>query len=54
MNYEELHRYIRDLQQSGFDVWCASRVQHFYKKLSVSTDHADYGRARISLRIFCR
>jgi len=32
MNYEELHRYIRDLQQSGFDV-VRLRVQ-LYKKLS--------------------
>ena len=32
MNYEELHRYIRDLQQSGFDV-VRLRVQ-LHKKLS--------------------
>ncbi|MGB7130085.1 MAG: LptF/LptG family permease, partial [Candidatus Sulfotelmatobacter sp.] len=32
MNYEELHRYIRDLQQSGFDV-VRLRVQ-LNKKLS--------------------
>jgi LPS export ABC transporter permease LptF/LPS export ABC transporter permease LptG len=32
MNYEELHRYIRDLQQSGFDV-VRLRVQ-LYRKLS--------------------
>jgi lipopolysaccharide export LptBFGC system permease protein LptF len=47
MNYEELRRYIRDLQQSGFDV-VRLRVQ-LQKKLVVSAGHADHGRARRSL-----
>ena len=48
MNYEELRRYIRDLQQSGFDV-VRLRVQ-LHKKLSYPAHHAHHGDPRHSLR----
>ena len=47
MNYEELRRYIRDLQQSGFDV-VRLRVQ-LHKKLSYPADHPRHGHARHSI-----
>ncbi len=52
MNYEELRRYIRDLQQSGFDV-VRLRVQ-LAQEAVLPTDHADHGHTRHSLLAFDR
>ena len=49
MNYEELRRYIRDLQQSGFDVVRLARATA--KEAVVSPGHSDHGHPRHSLRI---
>ncbi len=52
MNYEELRRYIHDLQQSGFDV-VRLRVQ-LQKKFAYPHHHAGHGDSGRSVCAVCR